>query len=349
MRRRLRPLVLVSVVLAVTVAGGCGDSEGETTTSGAAVPSDRLQVGVAADIGMDAPGMATLSAMGRSGADLNLLLGDFSYAGPDSERPFCDLVRERIDPATPVEIVSGNHEEDSGGDGLLDRFAACLPDSMNAVGAYGTQYYFDVGDLVRFILISPDLTVDEDHHYYGNDDSGAPTADLTWLNDAIDGAREAGIRWVIVGMHKNCISVGQYYCDIYQQAFSDLIEKRVDLVLSGHDHTYQRSKQVAAPTAGCERVVVDRYKPGCVASAGDRYPKGKGSAFVIVGSGGESLYPIHARDPEAGYFVAAMGKNSPGARFGFARLEITPERLALRFVGTTPGSFEDRFEIVGGG
>jgi hypothetical protein len=146
-------------------------------------------------------------------------------------------------------------------------------------------------------------------------------------------------------MHKNCISVGEYYCDVYQDLFSTLIDKKVDLVLAGHDHTYQRSKQISAPRDGCPNVMVDQFEPNCVVDDDNAYRKGAGSTFLIVGTGGAELYPVHADDPEAGYFVTTMGSNTPGARHGFAMLTFSPQRLAVHFIGSTPGSFSDRFEI----
>ncbi|MEK6252243.1 MAG: metallophosphoesterase [Actinomycetota bacterium] len=289
--------------------------------------------------------MATLEAMAKLKPDMYLALGDFSYAGPNSYRQFCGLVRSKIGPVAPFEIISGNHEEDPGEDGSLDHYAHCLPDRLHAVGDYGRQYYFDLGRLVRFIMISPDLTIDGVNYYYGKNDDGTDNARLAWLGATIDQARAAGIEWVVVGMHKNCISVGEYYCDVYQDLFSMLIEKKVDLVLSGHDHTYQRSKQITAPRDRCKAVIVARFDPDCVVDDDDSYQKGAGSTFVISGAAGAELYPVHANDPEAGYFVATMGKNS-GSRHGFTMLTISPLKLAVQFVGSTPGSFADRFEIV---
>ena len=146
-------------------------------------------------------------------------------------------------------------------------------------------------------------------------------------------------------MHKNCISVGLYYCDVYQGLFSTLLKKRVDLVLSGHDHTYQRSKQLAEGP-GCPEVTVDRFNPKCVVAAGDSYRKGAGTAFVISGAGGQPLYKLNPRDPEARYFVATMGENTPGRRNGFASLALSQDELSVRFVGSTRGSFADRFAIT---
>jgi hypothetical protein len=42
-----------------------------------------------------------------------------------------------------------------------------------------------------------------------------------------------------------------------------------------------------------------------------------------------------------------MGLNKQG-RHGFVLLTISPRKLAVRFVGSTPGSFGDRFEIASG-
>jgi 3',5'-cyclic AMP phosphodiesterase CpdA len=306
-----------------------------------------LTVAAAGDFGIEAPGRATLEAMARAKPDLDLALGDLSYAGPGSEERFCRLVRSKVGPTVPFEIVSGNHEEDTGGDGRIDNFARCLPDSLHALGDYGKQYYFDLGRLVRFIMISPDLTIDGDYHYYGKDDDGSDNARLAWLSRTINGARAAGIKWVVVGMHKPCITVGVYYCDVYQDLFSRLIEEKVDLVMSGHDHTYQRSKQIAAPRLGCRAVIAAYFDPDCVVDADHSYRNGAGSALVVTGAAGAGLYPVHPSDPEAGYFAATMGLNKQ-RRHGFVLLTISPQKLAVRFVGSTPGSFGDRFEIASG-
>jgi Calcineurin-like phosphoesterase len=355
-----RPLLAIAVVAAAgAIAAGCGWGGSETsgdsetsadTSSQGLLTADsgagrRLAVAAAGDFGIKEDGRATFAAMAKSKPDIYLALGDLSYAGPGSPPRFCRLVRSKVGPDAPFEIVAGNHEEDTGGDGLIAEFAECLPDRLNAVGEYARQYYFDVGRLARFIMISPDLTIEGVHYFYGRDDEGGDTPNLTWLEAAISEARDAGIDWVVVGMHKNCISVGEYYCDVYQRLFSKLIEDKVDLVLSAHDHTYQRSHQITAPRAGCKAVVVDRFDRDCVVDDDDSYEKGTGSVFVISGAGGGELNPVHTNDPEAGYFAATMGKNSE-PRHGFARLTISPRALSVRFVGSTPGSFADRFEIV---
>jgi hypothetical protein len=345
MAGRIAPLVLGAAALAL-VATGCGT---EQRPSASREPSPaHLRVGAAGDFGIKPSGVATLESMAEAKPDIYLGLGDFSYAGPGSESAYCRLVHSKLGAGAPFEIVSGNHEEDSGEDGLIDNFAACLPDREGSTGEYAKQYYFDVGGLARFIMISPDLTIDHRYFYYGPN-GGGETPELAWLKEAVAGARADGIRWVIVGMHKPCITEGVYYCDVYQALFSTLIRSGVDLVLSGHDHTYQRSKQIAAPRPGCPRVLVDHFNPRCVANGGRTQRKGAGTVFVVAGSGGAPLYPVHAGDPEAGYFATAMGANSPGRRHGFALLQISPSRLAVRFVPSTPGTFSDRFRIVAGG
>jgi hypothetical protein len=349
-----RPLSAI-VVLAASglIAAGCGSDDPETSAEATShrllTPESgagrRLAVAAAGDFGIKDAGRATFDAMAESNPDIYLALGDLSYAGPDSAPRFCRLVRSKVGPDAPFEIVSGNHEEDTGGDGLIAEFAECLPDRLNAVGEYGRQYYFDVGRLARFIMISPDLTIEDVHYFYGRDDEGGDTPNLSWLDGAIDEAHDAGIEWVVVGMHKSCISVGEYYCDVYQGLFSKLIEDKVDLVVSAHEHTYQRSHQITAPRDGCRSVVVDRFDRDCVVDDDDSYEKGSGSVFVISGAGGGELYALHPNDPEAGYFAATMGKNSE-PRHGFAMLTISQRSLRVQFIGSTPGSFADRFEIV---
>ena len=98
----------------------------------------------------------------------------------------------------------------------------------------------------------------------------------------------------------------------------------MDLVLSGHDHSYQRSKEIATGD-GCGEVVVDDFDPDCVADSADTVRAGAGTVFVVAAAGGAELYDVHQDDPEAEYFAAAMGRNTPGA-------------LRLRAVGRHAGA-----------
>jgi Calcineurin-like phosphoesterase len=349
----LRRAALIATALAV-LAAGCGkedyetgDSESERAPAAQTSKADETKtVAVAADIGMQRAGRATFEAMAAARPDAHLLVGDLSYAGPDSAEPFCRMVQGILGDSTPIEIVSGNHEEDSGEDGRIADYAACLPDKLGAQGEYARQYYFDLGDkLARFILISPDLTIDGKHYFYGSDDDGADTPQMAWLKRAIDDARAKDIRWVIVGMHKPCISIGEYYCDVYQEAFTALIDKKVDLVLSGHEHSYQRSGQLAAGRPGCREAIVDSFDEDCLVDKLGPYERGQGTIFVITGHGGGELYDVHRDDPEAGYFARAMGANNSNARHGFSLLTLSPQKLELRAVGSSDGTFEDSFAI----
>jgi hypothetical protein len=296
---------------------------------------------VAGDFDMTAEAAATLAGVAVSGADFHVALGDLSYSRTVPEAAWCDWVRSQIGDV-PVQLVAGNHEADYGGDGHILAFADCLPDRMESVGRYPQQYLFDVGDLARLIFISPDLTIAGEHYYYG-----AGTGHYQWVADAIDGARADGIRWVIVGMHKSCLSVGVYYCNVYEDLLNLLVDRRVDLVLHAHDRTYQRGRQLAHGEQ-CPWVEVDMVVPACIAGDGadGEYVKGQGMVFAVAGSGGTELYDVDPEDPEAGYIAVWMGANA-SPRHGFLQVSLSASELRGEFVGTTPTSlFTDSFCIV---
>jgi len=151
-------------------------------------------------------------------------------------------------------------------------------------------------------------------------------------------------------MHKNCLSVGAYYCNIYQELMSLLVKKKVDLVLHAHDHTYQRTRQLATGSS-CPMVKVDSFDADCVVDSGEdnAYTKGAGSVFVTTGTAGAELYDIKSKDPEAGYFVRWMGANSD-PRKGLTKFAVSREEISAEFVGSTSTSdFADRFAIRGTG
>lgn len=284
---------------------------------------------------------ATLELMARSGASFNLALGDFSYNSVLPESSWCDFVQSKVGDSFPFQLLAGNHEDDFGGDGHIENFATCLPDRIGVRGTYGVQYYFDYELLARFIMISPDRTVNGRYYFYGEGER-----EYRWLADAIEGARRANIPWVIVGMHVSCLSMGVYYCETDEELLDLLIEKKVDLVLHAHDHTYQRSKQLAKNRA-CSVVEVEAFDRNCVVDDGsdDHYVKGAGALFIVVGTAGAELYEIDTGDPEAGYFAKWMGANIH-PRKGFLKASVSASEIIGEFVGSTGTSdFTDRFTI----
>ena len=273
---------------------------------------------------------ASLAALASSGTDFYLALGDLSYDVVGTEPLWCADVQAAVGAAYPFELVSGNHEDDAMPNGWIGDFVTCLPDHLNATGVYGAEYYLDYppsAPLVRAIMIGADLTVfGTTYDYFSGN------ARYTWLTAAIDGARAMGIPWVVVGMHKNCITTGEKTCSIGTDLFNLLMEKRVDLVLQGHDHNVQRSKQLYCPA-----ITVNGYDPGCVVDDGadDFYTKGEGLELVIAGSMGQCCYGVNPADSEAGYFAKIDGNTR-----GFYQFTVLPDHIEAQFFNTT-GTFTD--------
>jgi hypothetical protein len=190
-----------------------------------------------------------------------------------------------------------------------------------------------------FIAISPNLTFSDSTWSYA---AGSPR--YQWTAAAIDRARSANIPWVVVGMHKPCISLGQYGCDIGADITNLMLQKHVDLVLNGHEHLYQRSKQLAT-RPGCPGLVAATYNAACIVDADDALVKGAGTVITTVGTGGVDLRDVSMSDPEAGYFGAASGLNV-NPTWGNLHVSATANQLTARFVPATGGNFTDGFTIT---
>src|SRR5439155_5589275 len=130
--------------------------------------------------------------------------------------------------------------------------------------------------LARVIMISPSITMPDGTTF--DYTANPPSAHYQWLVDAIDGARATGIRWVIVGMARDCVTAGEKSCEIGQDVFNLLVSKKVDLILEGHEHGYERSKQLTIG-GGCPAIPLNATAPAaCIANDGSQgtYAKGAG-------------------------------------------------------------------------
>jgi hypothetical protein len=309
----------------------------------AAVRSFRFAA--AGDHGANRHTAAMLTKLDASRARFYLALGDLDYDQTPTDAAWCRYVKAHLPTKGarfPFELVTGNHEQDGGPDGRIGHFTKCLPDRMSSVGTYGAQYSFTYprrNPFAAFVMISPQLTVAGHTYRYG-----PGTADRRWLVRRIDAARAAGIRWVVVGLHYPCISTGASHgCDSGAAVMNLLLRKHVDLVLTGHNHIYERSKQLRLNGTSCRAIRPEHFNAHCVVDGGadGRYRKGRGTVQVTAGAvhGGE--LGVNPRDGDVPFFVKENGTST-----GFMIYALSPTGLHGRWVGTS-GSLRDSFDIVG--
>jgi PKD repeat protein len=315
-------------------------------TSSAEVPvfpavGGEVHVTAAGDYSSSAAASGVISRVGQLKPDLHLALGDLSYGATGAEQSWCDFVTSRTGAGFPFQLLAGNHES-NGFNGNINDFAACLPNQLpGAVGSYGRQYYVDVpqqNPVARFVFISPGVLFSD-----GNWDYSASSPRYNWTAAAIDGARSASIPWVVVAMHAPCISIGFYSCIAGPDITNLLLSKKVDLVLNGHEHHYQRSKQLSA-AVGCTGLQPGVYNSSCVRDGDNSLAKGAGSVFTTVGTGGVPLRDVNTADPEAPYFAAYSGLNLNPSH-GLLDMRFTATTLNAGFVATD-GTFTDAFSVA---
>jgi Calcineurin-like phosphoesterase len=293
------------------------------------------------DIGLRTGAREVLDTINGLRPELSLALGDFSYeAGREQE--FCDMVTGKLGGNFPYQVVTGNHESD-GHDGDIANIVKCLPNRLPGLqGEYGVQWYADYPErdpLVRFIMVSPGI----EFHDGNTLDYSRGSERWQWTAAALDGARSRRIPWTVVGMHTPCLSVGKYDCQAGRDFTNLLIDKKADLVVTGHDHNYQRSHQLGRGQ-GCPALVPDTFSGGCLADSDSAMVQGAGTVFATVGTGGVGLYDVSGQDPESPYFAAWSGKNRDAA-LGTLDVTATAERLSARFVPAAGYTFTDSFEI----
>lgn len=302
----------------------------------------------AGDLGAGARTTASLRLLDGSGASFFLALGDLRYGRLSSDAAWCDFVVERLPrkgPRFPIELVVGNHEETGSPDGNILNFVNCFPDRLGArtgsTGRYGAQYSIDYPSarpLARFVMIAPNLRVGQTRYSY---EAGSPHR--AWLVRQIDSAREQGIPWVVVGLHFPCITAGAGHgCDSGEDVLNLLVGKQVDLVLTGHNHVYERSKQLHLNGATCPALREDAPDTDCVTDTGEdgAYDKGAGTVLVTAGSFGAALQGIDETDPDLAYYAAYDEKG-----YGFVSYRVDRDRIRARFLPSS-GTFADSFTIT---
>ena len=331
--RTLIQLVVVGMLLALLGGGSSAQGAGEPGV---------VHFTASGDFGSNSNTDAVLAGMKAAQGDFTLALGDLSYATTGQEQLWCDRGTGQLGAGYPLELLSGNHES-NGQNGNINDFSACLPNELpGVIGTYGRQWYVDVpqvNPVVRIVMVSPALPFPDGTTW----SYAAGTPRYNWTVAAIDSARANNIPWVVVGVHKPCFSLGQYTCEIGADLVNMLIAKRVDLVLTGHEHMYQRTHQLGL-RAGCTTVPPDSFNSSCLADTDATMNQGAGTVFATAGLGGEEKRNVNNAAPDAGYFATASGANQ-NPTYGFLDVQATATDLTADFVPVGGGTFTDHFTI----
>jgi len=371
------------------------DSSGLTAKSSkvVSVRTQAFSFGAAGDFQSltSGTGFNNLNMLQSLNPEFFLGLGDFSYDPSVTGDVWCGQFKSQYN---NIEIFPGDHDTGGHASGFPEthdyrKYLNGCPVTLNvgltcgpvAGHCYGKEYFFDypaVNPIARFILTSPKIynitgvcnnvtapngcssqTGQPCTDQYGCWQYSQNDAHYNWVASAIDNARSSGIKWVIVGTHKLCISASDATCSMGIAFFNMLVSKKVDLIIQAHDNAYERSKQIALGLSTCSSINTDGngyavYNSGCVVDDGSRgyYTAGAGTVVMVQGAWTSDLYKVNdtsanggANAKEAPYFVKLMGLNTPGAGYGFTKYKVYPNGIDVQT--SLSGSFQDSFSILG--
>jgi hypothetical protein len=287
--------------------------------------------------------------------DLQVVPGDVSYAnGHPSTWELYFETFEDFYAETPFMTVPGNHEAEPG-TGLLqyDRRLDDLMPVADDIGVADLQheprwYHLDYDD-TRFVGLSTTTDacgdVGRGEEYVPIYDPRCEAGGLTYgeaqeryLRAALEEATaDDDLKWTVVYFH------GPMWTDSPDHAPRRDLRARwgplfdaygVDLVLSGDNHVYERTKPISA------RPGRDDYGPADAWEWETKY----GTTFVTNGTGGTSHYGFASETP-SGYIATRSNEY-----FGVTRLAVDGERIRVEYVTTETGAdgspvVADAFEI----
>lgn len=261
-----------------------------------------IRVVALGDMGVNARSAETVRVIEKLFPDVILHMGDISYA-EGRQNEWIDWFRmvEPVAAEVPWMTALGNHETYTG----ASPWALSGEPSPLEIAFYKQRfglpgneiwYSFDIGD-VHFVALD---TFSQ---------RSIAKEQVEWL-EADLAASDA--TWKIAFLHEPPWSSNSHgSSERVQDAFGPLFEKHgVQLVLAGHDHGYERTREMGGVT------------------------------YVVSGGGGESLY-AEWEEPAPEWSVKR------GSDYHVLLLQIWPDRIEGSIVPTQGGDLADKFSIRG--
>eukprot|EP00644_Phytophthora_capsici_P009442 jgi/Phyca11/106993/e_gw1.13.285.1 len=181
--------------------------------------------------------------------------------------------------------------------------------------------------------------------YYTNRVYGGFGNQLKWLEEDLKAAEanREQVPWVIVGMHRpmytirSCEADGvpnnDYEALNVQEAFEELfIKYKVDLVLQGHVHAYERH----FPTRNGSVVMEG------VSNDAKTYKNPQAPVYVVTGVAGGPEGFFQFKNPPSPDWLVLMDNT----HYGISKLLVTPTNLTMTMVESSTGVVRDEFSII---
>ncbi|KAL8018626.1 hypothetical protein Plhal710r2_c018g0076761 [Plasmopara halstedii] len=280
----------------------CGDEAGGwsdiyTFTAAVTVGSETPQLfGVIGDLGQTEYSQQTIRHLSGYHSNISAIIcaGDLSYADSDQNRwDRWGNLMEPLIARIPWMIAAGNHEEELPCQASVSEFVAYqtrfrMPFSqMDQLQRHNMYYGFRVG-LVHLIVLTPYV------------DSTPTSLQYKWVQKELSRVDRSVTPWLIVIMHgpwynSNTAHQGIEPHTIMKKHMEDILyHHKVDVVVAGHVHAYERSHSVYK-----ENVVQD------------------GPIYIVLGDAGnrEGLAPMYF-DPQPKWSAFRQ------ANYGFLLLNV---------------------------
>ncbi|OWZ18083.1 hypothetical protein PHMEG_0007885 [Phytophthora megakarya] len=245
---------------------------------------------------------------------------------------------------SPTCLLSNSKKDQLGNYSAYNsRFRMPSPESG---GVLNMWYSFEYAS-VHFTTLSTETDYPNapTNAYFTNRVYGNFGDQLAWLEadlKAADANRD-NVPWIIVGMHRpmytirscdaNGVPNNDYEALNVQESFERLfIKYKVDLVLQGHVHAYERHY----PTARNKAIMTG------VSKDGKTYMNPKAPVYLITGAAGGPEGSYKYKNPPAPKWLALMDNT----HFGITMLSVAPTNLTLTTIESATKTVMDEFSIV---
>jgi hypothetical protein len=301
--------MLFGLLILVMATGALGAFQGGESPAGAQSATDSVLIAAAGDLvcGAETPeqipcvSLATALVVKQLNPQALLLLGDLQYE-KGSLADFQSRFEMEFGEFKSITYpVPGNHEYFTpGASGYFDYFNGVGADSGRA-GKRGRGYYsFNLGawHIVALNSNCPEIG-----------GCNARSAQAAWLREDL---RSNRAKCTLVFSHSPRFSSGSHGSDpLMRDLFQIMHEAGVDVMISGHDHSYER------------------FRPQ---DASGRFDEKRGIRTFVVGTGGKGLARIDRNRPNSekqGLSIGVLTMVLKADGYTWKFVPAMPERLPL--------------------